>query len=127
MEAIRRRTPCNLGKDVIKTAHSHVLNGSGGYAIIGNGTYPSPVDGRRLVDGLPVEYLGDSDSELRRGHPGRVTDPQPEDVFVEWVGLEDQPVSRWISFDLPGLGELDEATFALRAERVRVGLPPLNE
>ena len=93
----------------------------------GNGTYPSPVDGRRLVDGLPVEYLGDSDSELRRGHPGRVTDPQPEDVFVEWVGLEDQPVSRWISFDLPGLGELDEATFALRAERVRVGLPPLNE
>lgn len=79
-----------------------------------------------LTTGLPVAYLGDSDSELLRGHPGRVTDPQPEDVFVEWVGLESEPVSRWTAFDLPGLGVLDEATFALRSERVRAGLPPLS-
>ena len=47
-------------------------------------------------------------------------------MFVEWVGLESEPVSRWTAFDLPGLGVLDEATFAVRSGRVRVGLPPLT-
>lgn len=91
------------------------------------GSYPRPVDGWMLTTGLPVEYLGGGDGDLLRGHPGRVTDPQPEDVFVEWVGLESEPVSRWTAFDLPGLGVLDEHTFAVRSERVRAGLPPLPE
>jgi hypothetical protein len=78
-----------------------------------------------LLAGLAVEYLGDDD-DLERGHPGRVTDARPEDVFVDWVGLESEPVSRSTAFDLPGLGVLDEETFAVRSARVRAGLPPLD-
>lgn len=81
------------------------------------------MDARDLRVGLPVEYTAEDDEDLRRGHPGRVTDPRPEDVFLEWVGLETEPVSRWICYDLPALAVLDEATYAVRAERVRRGLP----
>ncbi|HWG93201.1 MAG TPA: hypothetical protein VNU66_03105 [Mycobacteriales bacterium] len=85
------------------------------------------MDARELQWGLPVEYCGADDGDgLAPGHPGRVTDPSPEDVFVEWVGLEDAPVSRWICFDLPALAALDEAVLAERSDRVRRGLPPLG-
>lgn len=85
------------------------------------------MDPRDLVTGLAVEYRGPDDGDgLRTGHPGRVTDPRPEDVFVAWVGLEDEPVSRWLTFDLPALGVLDEATFVERSSRLRAGLPPAD-
>ncbi|HWG93627.1 MAG TPA: hypothetical protein VNU66_05325 [Mycobacteriales bacterium] len=79
---------------------------------------------RRLQGGLPVEHCGGDG--LLPGHPGRVTDPSPEDVFVERVGLEDAPVSRRTCVDLPALAALDEAVLAERSDRVRRGLPPLG-
>jgi len=44
---------------------------------------------------MPVEYTGpdndpnDEEGWLRHGHPGRVTVPSYQDVFVDWYGLED--------------------------------------
>lgn len=81
---------------------------------------------RDLRVGLPVEYRGDHDEDLSHGHPGRVTDPRPEDVFVEWVELEQAPVSRHYCYDLPALATLDEDEFEQRASRVRQGLPPVG-
>jgi hypothetical protein len=100
---------------------------------LANGAYHRSVDGHRLRVGLPVEYTGESsdpddpDGWLRHGHPGRVADPRPEDVFVEWHGLEDRPVSRWLSFDLPGLAELTEDEYERRVGRLADGQPPLGE
>ena len=87
---------------------------------------------RRLAFDLPVEWLGEENEPdadegfLRRGHPGRITDPSAEDVFVEWVGLERRGVSQWICYDFQILGELDEAEFERRSERVRLGQPPIS-
>jgi hypothetical protein len=87
---------------------------------------------RRLAMDLPVEWLGEDNEPnadegyLRRGHPGRITDPSPQDVFVEWAGLEDRGVSQWLCYDLEALGELDEPEYERRAERCREGLPPLD-
>jgi len=90
------------------------------------------MDPSRLRDDLPVEWLGDdnepdeSEGWLRHGQPGRITDPAMQDVFVEWVGLEDAGVSRWICYDYQGLGEISEEEFTRRADRLRQGLPPLD-
>ena len=77
---------------------------------------------------LPVEYLGENDDSeaeggyLRNGHPGQITGPNTEDVFVEWAGLEGTAASRWVSYDHQGLGELDEAEHERRVQRLRQGL-----
>ena len=90
------------------------------------------MDPRRLAHHLPVEYLNEDDEHdaleghLRLGHPGRITDPSPQDVFVEWFGLEHAGASRWVCYDYQGLGELDEAEYERRCERLRRGLPPLT-
>ena len=82
---------------------------------------------------LPVEWIGVQSREdeeagrLQPGHPGRVTDPSWQDVFVEWVGLEDKGVSRWICFDYEALAELSETEYTRRAARVRAGLPPRDD
>jgi hypothetical protein len=90
------------------------------------------VDISRLATDLPVEWLGEDgepgadEGRLRHGHPGRITDPAVEDVFVEWFGLEQSGVSRWICYDYQALGELDEPEYKRRCERVGKGLPPLD-
>jgi len=73
----------------------------------------------------PVEWLGPSDSRvgLRSGHPGRIEDPNPSDVFVEWVGLEYGMASR-VSYDHDSLGAISDVEFALRAARLLRGEPP---
>lgn len=95
-------------------------------------TYPRAVDPRRLAHDLAVEYLGEDDApdpshgHLRHGHPGRITDPSPQDVFVEWFGLEDKGASRWICYDYEGLAELEEAEYERRCQRLQQGLPPIE-
>jgi hypothetical protein len=73
----------------------------------------------------PVEWLGPSDSRvgLRSGHPGRIEDPDPNDVFVEWVGLEYGMASR-VSYDRDTLGTISDVEFARRAARVLRGESP---
>ena len=72
-----------------------------------------------------VEWLGPSDSRvgLRCGHPGRIEDPDPNDVFVEWVGLEYGMASR-VSYDRDTLGVISDVEFARRAARVLRGESP---
>lgn len=74
---------------------------------------------------VPVEWLGPSDPRvgLQSGHPGRIEDPGPRDVFVEWVGLEYGMASR-VSYDHDALGALSDVEFARRAARVLRGEPP---
>jgi len=82
--------------------------------------------------GVAVEYLGPEGAPqapegwLRHGHPGRVTDGSPQDVFVDWFGLEEQDVSRRMSYDLPSLHEISEQEYGRRVDRVRRGLPPIT-
>jgi len=86
----------------------------------------------RLVMNMPVEYTGpdndpnDEEGWLRHGHPGRVTVPSYQDVFVDWYGLEDRGASRWVCYDLPGLNELTEAEYARRVDRLNAGLAPID-
>jgi hypothetical protein len=86
----------------------------------------------RLVMGMPVEYPGpdndpsDEEGWLRHGHPGRVTDPSWQDVFVDWDGLEDQGASRWVCYDLPGLNEITDQEYARRVACLDAGLPPID-
>jgi hypothetical protein len=90
------------------------------------------MDMRRLAAGFPVEWLGEDNEPdadegwLRKGHPGRITDPAAEDVFVEWFGLENRGVSRWLCYDFQALGELDEGEYRQRCERIGDGLAPLR-
>jgi hypothetical protein len=73
----------------------------------------------------PVEWLGQADPRvgLQTGHPGRVEDPNPSDVFVEWVGLEYGMASR-VSYDPQTLGAISDVEFARRAARVLRGESP---
>lgn len=73
----------------------------------------------------PVEWLGPSDSRvgLWSGHPGRIEDPDPSDVFVEWVGLEYGMASR-VSYDRASLGAISDVEFSRRAARVLRGESP---
>lgn len=97
-------------------------------------TAPSltPVDPELLREGLTVEWLGDDsepddhDGWLRRGQPGLVTDPAEQDVFVQWAGLEDQGVSRWICYGYKALGVISKSEYDRRVLRVRNGLPPVG-
>lgn len=74
---------------------------------------------------VPVEWLGPGDPRvgLQPGHPGRIEDPGPGDVFVEWVGLEYGMASR-VSYDHDALGVLSDVEFARRAARVLRGESP---
>lgn len=45
---------------------------------------------------------------------------------MEWVELEQAPVSQHYCYDLPALATLDEDEFEQRASRVRQGLPPVG-
>lgn len=72
-----------------------------------------------------VEWLGDdTDYGLRRGHPGRITMPTWQDVFVDWVGAEHSYASG-MCYGYQWLGILEEQEYNHRADRVRQGLPPL--
>lgn len=65
--------------------------------------------GSQLVVGQPVVYEGPEvtvailDSKppldaLRSGHPGRIRDNTPQHIMVDWVCLEDEPISFWSGF-----------------------------
>jgi hypothetical protein len=74
----------------------------------------------------PVEWLGSADPRvgLHAGHPGRIQDPNPQDIFVEWAGLEYGMASR-VSYGLNSLGIISDVEFARRSARVLRGEPPL--
>lgn len=88
----------------------------------------------QAVHGQPVVYTGPDSAEgiysasarpstLRRGHPGRIVDPTPQHITVEWVGLENEPVSFAFGFVrerparpgpsgwVPGLAAISEETY----------------
>jgi hypothetical protein len=73
----------------------------------------------------PVEWRGPHDSRvgLWPGHPGRIQDPSPGGVFVEWVGLEYGMASR-VSYDRGSLAAISDVEFACRAARVLRGESP---
>lgn len=75
-----------------------------------------------LAEGAPVEWAGEEFEQdgvlLRHGHPGRVDQPGPEDVFVSWVGLEGAGVSRWLAYDSECIKPISEAEFAQRVQRM---------
>ena len=50
--------------------------------------------------------LEEEDGGIGHGHPGRIYDPSPEDIFVRWFGLEDSLTSYGIAY---GPAWLDEA------------------
>lgn len=67
--------------------------------------------GAELVSGAPVIYDGPDISQpyhfgesgittLRKGHPGRVFDPEWHHIRVNWVSLEDAPISYAAGFTL---------------------------
>lgn len=72
-----------------------------------------------------VEWLGPDDARvgLQKGHPGRIEDPNPDNLFVEWVGLEYGMASR-VSYGPDSLGLLTDVEFARRAARVVRGEAP---
>ncbi|WP_139204034.1 hypothetical protein [Rhodococcoides kroppenstedtii] len=97
--------------------------------------------GCHLKVGQPVEYTGPEDSNgilasapplhvLHVGHPGRIRDPTPQHVMVDWVGLEHEVVSYAAGFvnerrfeddqfgSVKGLQLLSEAEYVRRSARV---------
>jgi hypothetical protein len=81
----------------------------------------------QLAVSAAVEWLGPGDPRvgLQPGHPGRIEDPNPTDVFVEWVGLEYGMASR-VSYHHDTLGALSDVEFARREARVLRGESPLR-
>jgi hypothetical protein len=90
------------------------------------------LDESRLALDLPVEWTcgedfeGDDEGRILHGHPGRIYDPSPEDIFVRWFGLEDKGASIWVSYGVKCLGEISEEEYSRRVERMQKGLPPVG-
>ena len=90
------------------------------------------LDEWRLAIDLTVEWAcgevfeGEEEGRILQGHPGRICDPSPEDIFVRWFGLEDKGASIWVSYGVKCLGEISEAEYVRRVERMRQGLPPIR-
>lgn len=103
--------------------------------------------GSELVAGQPVAYDGPDVVEavhgtqppldaLRAGHPGRIRDGTPQHIMVDWVGLEDQPISFASGFvnerrhnsddtgSVSGLLLLTEDEYERRAAVIRAGGAP---
>lgn len=94
----------------------------------------TPLRERFIVKGQPVIYTGPASAAeiyspsavpkvLRADHPGRIFDPSPQHIRVEWFGLEDEPVSFASGFTrerptrsgetgyVPGLAKIDEEEY----------------
>lgn len=88
------------------------------------------------MTGQPVVYRGAESSvdiynpksipSLRPGHPGRIFDPSPQHIRVNWFGLEGEPVSFATGFtrddsgiSVPGLAWSDETEYAELARAIR--------
>ena len=101
----------------------------------------NPLPESMAVYGQPVVYTGPDSAEgiygasatprvLRTGHPGRIVDPTPQHIRVEWVGLENEPVSFAAGFVrerpdrpgpsgwVPGLAAISEETYVELARTV---------
>lgn len=102
--------------------------------------------GSDLVAGQPVVFDGEDITAgffgpnalfdaLRRGHPGRIRDPTPQHIMVDWVGLEDEPMSFAFGFvnerrsqsdvvgSVRGLRRISEHEYGRRAAMFTGGPP----
>jgi|EndMetStandDraft_7_1072992.scaffolds.fasta_scaffold180052_2 hypothetical protein len=100
----------------------------------------APLTGADLIKGTPVIYAGPDNPRLIsphaaftvlcKGHPGRISDPDWHHIRVEWVLLEDEPISYGAGFCLertadrpdgyvPGLVRISESSFEDLAKQFR--------
>ncbi|WP_301851064.1 hypothetical protein [Rhodococcus pyridinivorans] len=100
----------------------------------------APLTGADLIKGTPVMYTGPDNPQLispsaaitvlRKGHPGRILDPDWHHIRVEWVRLEDEPISYGAGFCLertaeqpdgyvPGLVRISESQYEDLALQLR--------
>ncbi len=70
-------------------------------------------------------------SVLFYGHPGRITDPTPQHIIVDWVGIEDTPFSWANGESVESIGgpclSLEPLTadeYVVRKERIMRGQRP---
>ncbi|SUF08979.1 Uncharacterised protein [Rhodococcus gordoniae] len=107
-----------------------------------------PIATTRVRQGVPVAYCGaDTDRDilnphtqppmLFHGHPGRITSAAIQHILVDWVGLEDEPVSFAVGYCPPtidggwagpvvlGLAEISEDEYLRRTQRIDKGKRPV--
>lgn len=99
------------------------------------------ISGVELAKGVAVVYVGADIAQpyyfgdsaiavLRKGHPGRILDPDRHHVRVTWVALEDEPISYGSGFSLkitetdpdgivPGLRRISEPEYEILEGKYR--------
>lgn len=67
---------------------------------------------------------------LYRGHPGRITDPSPMHILVDWAGFEESTWSLDFGFTAtskgpcPGLTDITEEEYESRCKEIAEGKRP---